>query len=86
MSGSSSSTSLLTCVNGLALTRLSVSVTMVEKVSQVNFADPKFKRLTERLVVRAHPGAPNDNGLLLIPVGEVAVVVFRLLGFKTWAC
>ena len=44
VSGSSSSTSLLTCVNGLALTRLSVSVTMVEKVSQVNFADPKFKR------------------------------------------
>ena len=44
VSASSSSTSLLTCVKGLALTRLSVSVTIVEKVSQVNFDDPKFKR------------------------------------------
>ena len=44
VSGSSLSTSLLTCVKALALIRLSVLVTMVEKVSQVNFADPKFKR------------------------------------------
>ena len=36
VNGSSSSMSLLTCVKGLALTRLSVSITMVEKSSFYN--------------------------------------------------
>ena len=44
VNGSSSSMSLLTCLKSLALTRLSVSITMVEKTSHVKFADPKFKR------------------------------------------
>ena len=44
VNGSSSSMPLLTCVKGLALTRLSVSITMLEKTSLANFADPRFKR------------------------------------------
>ena len=44
VNGSSSSMSLLTCVKGLALTRLSVSITMVERTSHVKFAGTKLKR------------------------------------------
>ena len=53
VNGSSSSMSLLTCVKGLALTRLSVSITMVEKTSHVNFADSR-----EELVLQFERASP----------------------------
>ena len=60
VSGSSSSLSLPTCVKGRALTKHSISVTMVVKTSQVNLAEPRFKRIACFTICTslAQPGAP----------------------------
>ena len=87
--GSSSFLSLLTWVKGLEFTRHSASVTMVEKTSGVNFAEPRLMRRTRLTIWTSQSQTPPkwgaEGGISLHSMDWLRRL-FLMKSWSSWSC